>query len=182
MWFEGRSRMHLKSRIVSVGAALALVMTMTTGVWAQDSVGTTITLAKINCSASLSDAQVDLGLWLYDPSAGTYSRAANTGQNAEFTVTASGGVVNDPSATCLVEMTASDLVNAANTGTGSGVEVDLYWIGPNSGGGGNPMTLSVVTGESKTVGVGVRNYISDSEFDPLTYTGTVTVTSVTAAN
>jgi len=175
--------MKIKPTITSFTVAAALALSLTTGVLAGESVTTTVTLVKANCSASLSDAQIDLGIWLFDPSSGTYKRMENTGQDSEFTVTASGGAIDDPSVSCLVTMTASNLVNDGNTGTGTeGMRTTLWHYGPTSGGGGNPLDLTVVTGESKTVGVGIDSEPSDDEFDPLTYTGTVTITSVTASN
>jgi len=171
------------SRLFSLGAAVVLLLIMTTGASAGDAITTTITLVRANCSASLSDAQIDFGTWLYDSGSGTYR--PTTEQHSEFTVTTSIGSLSNPESTCTVEVTASKLSNPENTGEGDGLPVVMYETSPFPGPRGEgrsviPLIMGIDT--TKTVEVEVEGLITLQNFDPLTYTGTITVTSTNASN
>lgn len=168
--------MKLKSRITSFAAAAFLALTMTTGVLADGSVTTSISLTELACSASITSGNIDFGTWRYDPSVNQYRLVSGSQDNPTLTVTAVDGSVQQSINKCSVTLTASDLTNSDNT---SGTTIPVI-LKDDYQGSSSYMT-SIIPGESLTVYV-QANTTLDARFDPLVYSGTIFVTSATASN
>ena len=168
--------MKLKSRITSFAAATVLVLTMTAGVFAESSVDTSISLTEIACSASITSGNIDFGTWRYDPSVNQYRLVSGSQDNPTLTVTAADGSVQQSVNKCEVTLTASDLTNSENT-SGATIPVilmDDFQLGTS-------YNTSITTGSSVVVYVRTNTTL-DNRFDPLMYTGTITITSVSSSN
>jgi len=168
--------MKLKSRITSFAAAAFLALTMTTGVLADGSVTTSISLTELACSASITSGNIDFGTWRYDPSVNQYRLVSGSQDNPTLTVTAVDGSVQQSISNCDVTLTASDLTNSENT---SGATIPVVLL--NDFGISSSFETSIVPETSVTIYVRTNTTL-DNRFDPLMYTGTITITSVSSSN
>jgi hypothetical protein len=166
--------MTLKHKVVGFFAGTVLSLGMVAGsMAAPGSVGTTVTLLTVPCTVSVTGAAVDFGTYQYNPNDNEYVRNGSV-VNSTFTVAAYNGTEDDFASGCNAEITASSL-----TSSGSGqIDVTL----DQGATFGNPLAVNVVPGTARTetVNASIAATLADS-YDPLTYSGTITVSSANAA-
>ncbi|MEJ7901080.1 MAG: hypothetical protein WKF63_04490 [Thermomicrobiales bacterium] len=137
-----------------------------------ETVGSEVTLTEATCAPGITQANVDFGTYVFDPvmngGVGGFRAATVNDGKASFTVTDSSA---GRRADCRTQVEASQLLD--NNG-GNAINVTLKES--PSGTAGNPITVTVAPGASKTVDATLPdNLAGTSPVD--TYTGTITVTT-----
>jgi len=165
--------MTLKSRITSFAAATALALSMTTGVLADTSVNTTIQLIEIPCTASITTGDIDFGVWQYHADINQYLMVEGPIKNPTITVQAIDGSVHQSVTKCDVSLIASDMTNSETENT---IPIRILDDFGNDG-----TDLQLAPGKSASFAV-LTNTVLNNTLDPLTYTGTISVTSETSSN
>lgn len=163
--------MDFKSRAVGLLVGFVLTLGPAASVVAE-TVGSEVTLTQAVCAPGITEAKVNFGTYTYDPAmnsatGGFKAATANDGK-ASFTVT---DTSTGRQANCSTQVTASQLLDSLG---GNAINVSLK----ESPGGtsGNPITVTVAPGASKTVDAILPDSFPGT-FRVDTYTGTITVTS-----
>lgn len=162
--------MQLKARVFGFFTGGVLVLSLASGVVAQTT--TEVELTEAACAPGITQATIDFGTYVFRQSAngntGGFVAASGMDGTASFTVADSSA---GRRANCSTQVTASQLLD---TNGGNGINVTLK----ESPGGtpGNPITVTVAPGSSKTVGATLLDTLPAS-FSVDTYRGTITVTN-----
>ncbi len=160
--------MHVKTKAFGLFTAAVIVLSLTGGAVAQTT--TEVELTEAACAPGITQVNVDFGTYVFRQSAnsgaGGFVALTSTDGTASFTVrdTSSGRRAN-----CGIQVTASALFDSSGA---NGINVTLK----ESPGGtaGNPITVTVAPGASKTVDAMIPDTLSGS-FGVDTYRGTITV-------
>ena len=163
--------MNLKTTAAGLFAGFVLTLGPAAIVLAE-TVGSEVTLTEATCAPGITQANVDFGTYVYNPDLnsgdGGFGAATSNDGKASFTVTdTSAGRLAD----CRTQIEASQLLDSSRL---RGINVTLKES--PSGTAGNPITVTVAPGASRTVDATLPdNLAGTSPVD--TYTGTITVTT-----
>lgn len=162
--------MEFKAKALGLFAGCVLVVSLTGGVVAQTT--TEVELTEAACAPGITQAKVDFGTYVFRQSAnsGTGGFVATTSADGTASFT-----VRDTSAgrraDCRTQVSATQLLDSNNS---NGINVTLKES--PSGTAGNPITITVAPGGTKTVDATIPDTLPGS-FSVDTYTGTITVSN-----